>query len=148
MTHPPPPHCTAGISEKIVQHTVTVSILLLLILLLQQGRGCESVREHYLPSLIHAISCSLGSKNGNALHCASNCGQRAVRHCTLRGVQKIPWARGPAQIILINCGTEQHRLPLAPRIPIYTSPHQYQHQFKHRNIQHILIYISMHISTF
>ena len=73
-------------------------------------RGCESVRGHYLPSLIHAISCSLGSKNGNAPHNVPT----VVRCCPTwhsAHLQKIPWARGPAQIILINCGTEQPQLP-------------------------------------
>ena len=76
--------------------------------------GCESVRGHYLPSLIHAISCSPGSKNGNTVQLGS--------------VQKIPRAREPPQIILINCGTEQRRLPWAPGFQyIRTSSSIYPH---------------------
>ena len=83
------------------QHRVSIS----------SGRGVwVSAGGHYLLRLIHAISCSLGSKNGNALHNVPT----VVRCCPTwhsARLQKIPWARGPAQIILINCGTEQPQLP-------------------------------------
>ena len=75
--------------------------------------GCESVRGHYLPSLIHAISCSLGSKNGNALYLVSTVGDipGSVVQC---GCAEDPLGEGAGQIILINCGTEQRWLPWAP----------------------------------
>ena len=76
-----------------------------------QGGGCESVRG--------ALSAPADSRNfllpwvqkwqrsAPCIELRPTCG--AALHTTR--VQKIPWARGPAQIILINCGTEQPQLP-------------------------------------
>ena len=107
--------------------------------------GCESVRGHYLPSLIHAISCSLGSKNGNAQHLVPT-----VLHNA--GVQKIPWARGAARLFSSIAELNSSGFPELQdsNIHICTSISKHPHLSTHLPIpiyQHCTIHQHTHTKT-
>ena len=90
-------------------------------------RGCESVRGHYLPSLIHAISCSLGSKNGNALYTVSSTLNMlwSIAWCDV--CRRSPGRGGRPRLFSSIAELNSSSFPQLQDSNIYTSAHQHQY---------------------